>query len=521
MLTQALRNGALAIVCGLMLGPGSGAADSSAAGGLYGFDRVLTAHLTFSAQDWEAIKPEEPVEARRPGGPGGPGAFGPGVMLVGVFRAQLDADKDGIFSHQEFVSGFQRWFTTWDARKAGYLDSDAVRDGMNKDLNPFAGGPPGPGGPTAPGGPPNFSLQARDGKRNGLSGMRGIDFEYVHADLEIEGQSFHDVAVRYKGNGTYMDARNSDKKSLKVDLNEFVKGQKFHGQSKLNLHNNITDAARMNESLAYALYREAGVPAPRTAYARVSVTVPGRLDGKNFGLYTLVENPDSNWAKSRFDTKKGLILKPVTKELFIFKGTDWSAYDQAYDPKTDITQSQMKRVFAFAQLVTDANDEEFARRLPEFLDIDEFSRFMAVTVWLSSTDSILMVGQNFIVYLDPETNKFAFVPWDLDRAFGNFFSPSPEELSVRKAWGDDNRFLQRVMSEPAVRDAYLARLEEFQDNLFRPELLNDRIDKLAALIRTTVVEEGPENVARFDRAVAGAGTVEAPAQNAPGGSECR
>jgi spore coat protein CotH len=142
--------------------------------------------------------------------------------------------------------------------------------------------------------------------------MAGIDFEYVHADLELGGESFRDVAVRYKGNGTYMDARNSEKKSFKVDLNEFVKGQKIGGLSKLNFHSNITDVAWMNESLAYALYREAGVPAPRTSYVRLEVSVPGTYDHHLLGLYTLVENPDTNWAKEHFDSKKGLILKPVT-----------------------------------------------------------------------------------------------------------------------------------------------------------------------------------------------------------------
>jgi spore coat protein CotH len=178
--------------------------------------------------------------------------------------------------------------------------------------------------------------------------MAGIDFEYVHADLELGGESFRDVAVRYKGNGTYMDARNSEKKSFKVDLNEFVKGQKIGGLSKLNFHSNITDVAWMNESLAYALYREAGVPAPRTSYVRLEVSVPGTYDHHLLGLYTLVENPDTNWAKEHFDSKKGLILKPVTPELFVDKGSDWSAYQQAYDAKTDITEKEIKRVVAFA-----------------------------------------------------------------------------------------------------------------------------------------------------------------------------
>jgi len=483
---------------------------------IYGLTRLLNAHLQFTAANWKALQPEEPAGRGGPGrGPGGPGGFGPGPMLAGAFLQQFDANKDGQLSREEFQSGFTRWFQAWDAKHIGSLDADAVRDGMNKDLRPTfggpgGGGPPAPGGPGGPGG--GNGLQAREGKRNGLSGMQGIDFEYVHAGLEMEDQKFANVAVRYKGNGTYMDARNSEKKSFKVELNEFTKGQKLAGQTKLNFHSNITDAAWMNESLAYALYREAGVPAPHSAYTRLFISVEGQFEHKYLGLYTTVENPDNNWAKTQFGTKKGLILKPVTRELFIDKGTDWDAYQQAYDPKTDISEEQAKRVFDFCKLITSASDEELAQQLPSYLDVDEFARFMAVTVWLSSTDSILMMGQNFIVYLHPDTHKFTFAPWDLDRSFGNFFTPSPEELSIRQAWGGDNRFLNRVMKVPAVRDAYLAHLAEFQKDLFQPEKLNARIDQLAALIRPAVVEEGADKAARFDRAVANPG---APASAEP------
>ena len=55
---------------------------------------------------------------------------------------------------------------------------------------------------------------------------------------------------------------------MKIDLNEYVKGQKLAGITKLNLHSNVTDASWMNEVLSHRLYRDAGVPAPRTAYAR-------------------------------------------------------------------------------------------------------------------------------------------------------------------------------------------------------------------------------------------------------------
>ena len=55
-------------------------------------------------------------------------------------------------------------------------------------------------------------------------------------------------------------------------------------------------------------------------------------------------------------------------------------------------------------------DEDFAAKLPEFVDLDNFSRFMAATVYLSTLDSILGAGQNYYVYLHPKTGKLHFLP---------------------------------------------------------------------------------------------------------------
>jgi hypothetical protein len=299
----------------------------------------------------------------------------------------------------------------------------------------------------------------------------------------------------------------SDKKSLKVDLNEFAKGQKLAGLGKLNLHNNTTDASWMNEPLSYALYRAAGVPAPRTSYARVRVNAPGLHDNTYLGLYSIVENPDNNWAEANFGSKKGAIFKPVTPTLFRYLGDDWKAYNQIYDPKTELTDKQKRRVQDFAKLLTEANDADFARRLPEFLDVDEFSRFMAVTVWLSTLDSILTLGQNYVVYLHPKTDKFQFVPWDLDHSFGNFgmqgSQEEREQLSINKPWSGENRFFERVLGVPAVKDAYLARLKEFQGTIFQPERLAKQVDDVAKVIRDAVKDESPEKLERFDKVVAG------------------
>ena len=63
----------------------------------------------------------------------------------------------------------------------------------------------------------NDLLQAAEGHRNGLAGASGIDFQYVHADMEFEGKQIKDVGVRYKGNGTWMQSQGQLKRSLKLD----------------------------------------------------------------------------------------------------------------------------------------------------------------------------------------------------------------------------------------------------------------------------------------------------------------
>ena len=201
------------------------------------------------------------------------------------------------------------------------------------------------------------------------------------------------------------------------------------------------------------------------------------------------------------------MFKPVTPEPFADLGDDWAKYKQTYDPKTDINDKQTRRVMEFCKLVTKAGDAEFAARMSDYLDLDEFARFMAVTVWLSTMDSILGPGQNYYLYLHPKTGKFQFTPWDLDHSFGQFgmrgSQEQREDLSIHKPWQGENRFLERVFKAEPFKKLYLARLDEFNKSIFKPERFYKQVDEIAAAIRPAVQEESNEKLARFDNVVAG------------------
>ncbi|MSU36023.1 MAG: hypothetical protein EXS36_13160 [Pedosphaera sp.] len=441
---------------------------------LFRQSKIWDIQLTLTPDQWTALQPEEPEGGGPPGGGRGPGGggrgFNPAMFIAPGFMGALDRDNNNELSRTEFVGGFDRWFTAWNINKSGQMDLDQLRTGLNQSLAPAPGGPGG-----GRGGPAGGSfLQGRDGSRNGLSAARGIDFKFAHANLEFGGSMFKDIGVRYKGNGTYMQSRGSDKRSLKLDLDHYVKGQKIGESSKLNLHNCVTDASWMNEVLAYQLYRDAGVAAPRTAYARLRVTVPGVHDNKYFGLYSLVENEDTRFLEQNYGSRKGALFKPVTPRLFDDLGDDWSKYIQIYDPKTAVSEKEARRVIEFAHLVTGADDAEFASKVGDYLDLEQFSRFMAVTAWLSTLDSILGMGQNFVVYLHPKTDKFHFMPWDLDHSFGQFGMVGSQEereaLSIQQPWQGNVRFLERVYKVDAFQKLYRARLDEFSKSISNPNV---------------------------------------------------
>ncbi|MEO7319170.1 MAG: CotH kinase family protein, partial [Chthoniobacteraceae bacterium] len=235
---------------------------------LFETTKIWSVHLRFTADESAAMEPKQNGPdpfggSGSPGGsrpPGGPGRFGPSMFLAPVFVKEGDANQDGTLFGEEFGGLATKWFSMWDKDNAGSVTLDQIRKAIDA---AFAAPPAGAGGPPMP------MLQGPEGKRNGLASMMGVEFQYVHADLDFGGVPFKDVAVRYKGNGTFLESRGSEKRSLKIELNKNVKGQKIAGRTTLNLHCNVTDVSWMNEVLSHRLYRDAGVPAPRTAYARV------------------------------------------------------------------------------------------------------------------------------------------------------------------------------------------------------------------------------------------------------------
>jgi hypothetical protein len=333
------------------------------------------------------------------------------------------------------------------------------------------------------------------------------EYPWSTATFECAGQVLTNVAVRFKGNSSFNMSRNGLKQPFKLDFDRGAKGRTFLGHEELLLNNNLNDGAQFREALAYDVFRRAGLPAPRTAFARVFLTIPGERTNTFLGLYTLAEAVEGDFLKAHFGTKKGLLAKPERVPGLQYLGPDWSAYTNRYEPKTDVTPADAGRFIALTRLVDQADDATFARELPQRLNLTNLLRFVAVNAVLANYDSFIGTGHNFYLFQPREAGKTSFIPWDLNESFGGHPGAGSRraqaELSVLKPQTENLRVIGRVLANQEFAAAYRREVAALLTNAFNPARLRADAARIAQVTQESVFAESPRARAAFERSALG------------------
>lgn len=301
------------------------------------------------------------------------------------------------------------------------------------------------------------------------AGNMHYEFTMVPAAITIDGEKFPKVGVRYKGSGTYLMSQLNAKRSLKIDFDEYDSKLSYHDLSKINLNSGVLDPTKSREVLGYLVYRAIDLPAPQTAFADVSITVPGKYTNEYLGIYTLVEQIDKSFLKRHFGSGKGLLLKPEGIRGLPYLGETRAAVEKAYNPKSGGDDADWKRLIELTRLVNRAPEAEFQRDIRKYLDVDNATRFLAATAVLASLDSFIGLGHNYYLYLSPKTNTFSFLPWDLDLAFGGFMMfGTPDQqasFSIDHPHMGENKLIDRLFAMPDVKRMYRDHVKRLHSEL--------------------------------------------------------
>ena len=329
-------------------------------------------------------------------------------------------------------------------------------------------------------------------------------FPWAVASITIGGEVLKEIGVRYKGNASFNLMRGSLKRNLKIKLDWVKDGQSYYSVKTLNLNAGGLDPSKLRDALGYAMFREAGVPAPSTTFAEVTLTVPGKYDKEYLGLYTIIEQVNNAFLKDRFQSDKGLLMKPEGVASVEYYGNEWKLYESLYRPDDEPLVSQSKRVIEFAQLVNESSDKQFRSKINSYLDIETFLRFIAVNALIVNLDTLLAMPQNYYIYLHPKSEKFVFFPWDLDISFAGWpLGGTPEEqmdLSLMHPHSsDEHSLIDRLFAIKEVKARYARIIDELMAGAFSEERLLENVQRIENTIQEAVERDAAAIASRNER----------------------
>lgn len=310
------------------------------------------------------------------------------------------------------------------------------------------------------------------------------------ATMIVEGDTFLNVGVRFKGQTSYSQTQTSDKKSFNITMDYAVPGQNWGGYSTLNLNNAFQDASFMREvSFLHQIRRH--VPAAKANYVRLFI------NGVNWGIYPNIQQLNGAFIKEWFFSNDGTRWRadrPVPgpgggnwgdgTAALNYLGPDTNTYKQYYTLKrTEKTNPWDDLVNTCAVLNTTplANLET---EVAEVLDLDRTLWFLASEIAFSDDDSYVFKGKmDYYLYWDPETQRITPLEFD-----GNSVMKS-NNIS----WGvfyNENKvnypLLNRLLAVPSIRQRYLAHFRTLIADEMNPTQFNALVDQYDALIKDGV-----------------------------------
>lgn len=342
------------------------------------------------------------------------------------------------------------------------------------------------------------------------------DEVYVEGSLTFNGEVIAPVGIRYKGSiGSFafclsgQDIRNPSghktctKISMKVKIDWKNDEQTFYGQKKLQFHSMNHDKSQMRDRLGYSIFREMGVPAPRSVHARLVI------NGQYQGLYAFIEQIDEQFTQQNYKEGHGNLYKEVWPLNSGGAPHSDEVYIEGLKTNTQVNDVSITKSFAEAMAAAQT-DEEIKSVVANMMDIQSALDYVATDRAIDNDDGAFhwycrgpFCGpHNFYWYERPISKQAMVIPWDLDhslfsqnpvtpvadefgetRADCNPFEYGPMKLTQRSATCD-----KLIYGWSLYQDEYHIALRKLLEGPYSEDAINRKLDAWSAQIAAATQE---------------------------------
>lgn len=292
---------------------------------------------------------------------------------------------------------------------------------------------------------------------------------YLLANMTVDGVTYDSVGIRFKGNTSYMNVQNSQKKSFNISTDFVRDWQDVDGYSTLNLNNSFEDESFMREVFYLHQIRK-HIPAAKANYVNLTI------NGQNWGVYPNVQQVNKDFLKEWYMTNNGTNWRADRPSGTIgggpggggqwgdgtaalnYLGNDTTTYKTYYTLKSTEKPMPWSDLVNTCDVLNNTSPiSNLTTALPPYLDIDRTLWFLASEIAFTDDDSYVYKGKmDYYVYWEKETGRLVPLEFDgnscMDATKATTWSPFYNETKVNYP------LLNKLLSIPELRQRYIAHL---------------------------------------------------------------
>jgi spore coat protein CotH len=321
---------------------------------------------------------------------------------------------------------------------------------------------------------------------------RWTNHSYPAIFIYDEKDTLHNVGVRIKGN----TSRNSEKLSLKIDTDEFIK-QTYQGLKTFNINGNHNDPSMCREFLSTAIMNEAGIVCIRSNWVKLYI------NGLYRGVFNQVENINKKFLESRFGNDSGNLYKCSWPAGLDWMGSDPNTYkaiinpsplnERAYELKTNEKADNYTDLVQLIDVINNTAEQDFPAAIERIFDVQAYLKTQAMEVLIGHWDSYWYNKNNYYLYHDPAKDKFVYIPYDMDNTFGVQWGIKNINIRDINHWGNLSStkavLTHRLFKFAQYRRDYEQYIFDMIQSVYNEAYLNPKIDGYRELLSNAIATD--------------------------------
>ena len=322
-----------------------------------------------------------------------------------------------------------------------------------------------------------FTFEDADWEKQ-MEEFHNTDIELA-ATLVVDGKTYRDVGMQFRGASSYSQVGTGWKRSLAVSLDAKHANQDLLGIRTLNLLNSHGDPSFLRAPL-YSRIAQDYIPTPRVNFVRVVI------NGENWGVYASAEQFNKDFTKDRFDATKARWKVPGSpggRGSLAYLGDSPDAYRGIYEIKTKDDPKSWALLAKMTKVLNQTPPDKLEAELAPLLDIDGALKFLALDVTFVNGDGYWTRTSDYSIAED-DKGRLHIIPHDMNETFstgaggrggrggpggpgGRGGAPgrggvSLDPLSI--ASNEGTPLAAKLLAVPALRARYLGYVRDLAEN---------------------------------------------------------